>query len=644
MQLRVRFLAALVGSLVGPPLLSGQDVVHTYEQPLLPADTLLHRNILSMLFDRNLNTYNWIGRLVLDTAAGGNRIALDQQYISNIIVSDPGTLPGGRRLRNDQENISLLLSRPLSTELNVRTQWSSLVSYDNRGVGLSYASSHSLLAGIGYSPLMPLTITPMVGYRWDNQVGIRDRGPSINLAGVVQGINLEGYQLTGAGQFRRDLLDPRILETDFARTSVQRSFSGRTRDSLELGLIRTRREFYTLADSTIESRIDNFLTFTNLLEYELGPTILSSFYVAIAGRGLDKNLRTFGTLAPAQPQFDTRIDEFHLDAYVQAAYRSDDGATAASIRLFHSERDETHVTKPIVGASNNIQLLFAERSRQEQSKDNLAKRTALSGVVELPLSLSDRIAAAAWVSILRYDTPSDLNVEDRDELLITASIGTTHRISRYVDLALGLDGTLSHLVYLLSARSANNNINRVLRLAPRVTCRPFSSVTTHNAFEVLANYTVYDFENELARIRSYSYRQFGWLDSTVVMLTDRIGLDFFVYLKLYERGQLKWSEFSERTESSFTDKTYSVQVHVTPDPRTMFAVGLRYFSQARYAYGTTGKTLDSFLSSIGPTCVIQHEFGTQSAVNFRGWYERRKQPDGTSRTLASMTLNLLFSF
>jgi hypothetical protein len=288
--------------------------------------------------------------------------------------------------------------------------------------------------------------------------------------------------------------------------------------------------------------------------------------------------------------------------------------------------------------------MYEERSREEQSKDNVAKRTALSGMIELPLSLSDRLAAAAWVSILRYDTPSDLNVEDRDELLITTSIATTHRISRYTELALGLDGTLSHLVYLLSERSANNAINRVLRLTPRVTWRPLALLMTYNAFEVLANYTVYDFENELARIRSYSYRQFGWLDSTTVALTDRIGLDFFVYLKLYERGQLKWSEFTERTESSFTDRTYAAQVRFTPDPRVMFAVGLRYFSQMRYVYGTAGKSLESYLSSIGPTCVVQYEFGTQSAAGFRGWYERRKQPDGTSRTLGSMTLSFLFSF
>lgn len=644
MRPRACLLSALLGISVWPASLHGQEGVRSYEQPSPIVDTLFRRNMLSILFDRNQNTYNWIGRLTLDQTIGGNKVELNQQYISNIIVGDLGTAPGGRKLRSDQENLSLLLARPIGGDFRIQTQWSSLVSYDNRGVGLSNASSHSLLAGLGYTPFASFAVTPMVGYRWDSQVGIRDRGFLIHIAGLLEPLDLEGYQLGGLAQFHRDLLDPRVLESNFARIGVQKNFAPGTRDSLEIGVSRTRREFYTLADSTIESRIDNVLAFTNLLEYDLGGHIITSVYIAIAGRGLDKNVRPFGVILPAQIQFNTRIDEFHLDAYLQAAYRSDDGRMASSFRLFHSERDETHAATPIPGAPSNVQTLFLERNRQEQSKDNVARRTALSGILQFPLSLSDRIAVAAWASMLRYDTPSDLNLEDRDELLVTASIATTHKISRQLELGITLDGTLSHLVYLLKERSANNNINRVLRLTPRVLCRPFTILSTYNAFEVLANYTVYDFESELARIRSYSYRQFGWLDSTTVSMTDRIALDFFVYLKLYERGQLKWSEFTERTESSFTDKTYSAQVRFAPDPRTSFAVGLRYFSQTRYVYGAAGKTKDSFVSSIGPTCTVQYEFGTQSTASFRGWYERRNQPDGTSRTLGSMTLNLIFGF
>jgi len=164
-----------------------------------------------------------------------------------------------------------------------------------------------------------------------------------------------------------------------------------------------------------------------------------------------------------------------------------------------------------------------------------------------------------------------------------------------------------------------------------------------NTFEVLANYTVYDFEAQATQARSFSYRQFGWIDSTALEINNRVGLDFFVYLKLYERGQLNWSEFSERRENSFVDKTYAVQVRCMPDEALVFAVGVRYFSQTRYSYTGETRKLDSFLRSVGPTCLIQWRPNPTSEVGMKGWYEQRRLEGGGSRSLANMTLTVTFT-
>ena len=123
-----------------------------------------------------------------------------------------------------------------------------------------------------------------------------------------------------------------------------------------------------------------------------------------------------------------------------------------------------------------------------------------------------------------------------------------------------------------------------------------------------------------------------------------MGLDFFAYLKLYERGQLRWSEFTERTENSYVDRNFMVQARFAPGPDLLFAVGLRYFSQSRYSYGAAGKTPDSYTRSIGPTCAVLWNPGPHSQIALRGWYEHRRQPDGRLRGLTTMTLNLLLHF
>ncbi len=635
-MLNLLFYAATLGN--------AQEQPRSSEAAFVRGDTVLRRNTASVLFERNLNTFNWIGSLRVDTSAFGQRIRIDELLMSNIILVDATPSSPEQRLQSTQQRLKLDVSRPLTDAISITGQWSSLMYSDKKAVGLSTASINALLAGIEYTPIPLFTITPMIGHRWDNQIDVRDRGLSYNIAARTNPIDFDGYQVVGAAQFQQDRVDPRLLEQHFARVGFQKWFLGRTRDSLDAGFARNRREFYTSQSGALESRQENIFTFSNLLEYEFDPSVLTSFFVNVYNRALGKDYRALLSSAQAPAQFNTGIDEFRLETFAQALYRNLSSGFAVSARLSYSERNERHFAKnPTTGFSRDTtqpSLTTRQAQDQEQTKDNLTRRTSLSGTIHVPVSSSDTVAFSGAASILRYDTPSTANVEDRDELLVALSLSTTHRLNRYLDLSFTLDGTLSHIVYLLRDRSANNNINRVLRLAPRTVYRPFSFFTSMNTFEVLANYTVYDFEAQAAQVRSFSYRQFGWIDSTTVALSKRLELDFFVYLKLYERGQLNWSEFSERRENSFIDRTYALQVRCLPDDDVLFAVGVRYFSQTRYSYTGQVRKLDSFLRSFGPTCWILWRPNPTSEVSMKGWYEQRRLEGGGSRSLANMTLTV----
>jgi hypothetical protein len=622
---------------------AAQETVRPGDPAGQPPEMLPRHNTAGILFDRNLNTLNWIARSAIDTSVAGCGFSFRGLYGSNTIILDPTGSTPRRTLQSTQHNLALLTSVPIVPLIHAQTQWTSLQFSDTKDVGLSNVSSRSALAGIEYTPFPFLSITPMAGYRWDNQANVVDRGPSYTAAAAAHDLDIDGYRMSAATQYHQDVLDPRLLASHVTRAGVQKSFSPVTRDSLDVGVYQTRREFYALADSSIESRIENVFSFTNLLDYEVASTVLTSFSVTVSSRGLDKNLRWRGAAPVVTSRFDTRIDEFRLDTYIQALYRSDDGASLASLRFAHSERDETHAAKPVADAPANVAVLFADQNRQEHMKDNTTRRSTLSGSLAFPVSTSDRFAVATAASILRYDTPSMLNVEDRDELLVTLAVGSTHRLSPVLDLAVALDASLKHLVYLLRERSANNTINRVLRLAPRVTYRPTGNVTSINAFEVLANYTVYDFENELAQVKSFSYRQFGWMDSTSVALTRRLGVDGYVYVKLYERGQLSWNAFTERTQNSFIDQTLALQVWCMPMRGLFCAAGIRSFSQRRYVHGVKGRTLESHLLSVGPTCTIRWEAGPHSSIGLQGWYERRSQTDAATKGRATMTMDILLT-
>jgi hypothetical protein len=599
-------------------------------------DTLLRRNNAGILLDQNLNTFFWQGRANVDTTIAGIHASIREQYQATVVHLESDPL---RKLQSSQQQAAMALSVPLIGPLAASLRWDSFVYNDSRDVGLSRASSNTGFAGFDLVPIDGLTVSPMAGYRWDNQTGFRDRGPAYLVTADLRPVLLDGYLLDASGQFRQDNPSPRRIENHLLRAGIQKSFSEYTRDSLTFGLFRIRRDLYS-PDSSIESRQDFIIQFSNLLRYDLAANVQTNVFVGLSSRGLDKILDYPTGLRPLSA-FDTHVEEFHLDTYIEGRWHSDDNQANALLRLGYSERNELHTI--LSAPEQSTGPLLSERTQQEENKNNLSRTTSLFGRGSIMLSNSDELYVNGTMSLLRYDTPSDQNTDDRDELLTAVSIGTIHRLSRALELGVSLDGTLSHLVYLHSDLSANNNINRVIRLYPRATFRPLPWLVSANAFEVMASYTVYDFEFAGEAVRSYSYRQFSWLDSTAVELTNRVGIDGYAYIKLYERGQLRWSEFTEQIENSFVDRTLMAQIRFRPDFSFLIALGLKYFTQIRYVHSVGGTSIDSYFRSIGPTCLVRWAPGPHGEIGLRGWYENRRMSDGSTMGLTTLTFTILMN-
>jgi hypothetical protein len=211
-----------------------------------------------------------------------------------------------------------------------------------------------------------------------------------------------------------------------------------------------------------------------------------------------------------------------------------------------------------------------------------------------------------------------MNDDDRDELLSILRLRYSHFLSPFFEAYLNAEGTYSHVVYLFASRSANNNINRVLRLALGGIYKGarFSSL---NNFEVTANYTVYDFEDITSSLRSISFRQFTASDSTHLKITNLLSLLVSGYVKLTDQGELDWDDFAERP-SRYLEEIYA-------DPKigfifdyTFVAFGLRYFSLRTYNYDEKTRIPDTRYLSLGPLFELQ--IGTNSLyLKLNSWYE-----------------------
>jgi hypothetical protein len=181
----------------------------------------------------------------------------------------------------------------------------------------------------------------------------------------------------------------------------------------------------------------------------------------------------------------------------------------------------------------------------------------------------------------------------------------------------------------------------VLRLAPRLAYSPSAEFTSTNTFEVLANYTVYDFDSPSSGIRSFAFRQFSFTDSSGFDLTRRLRLEWFSGIKLYEQGELRWADFSERPLTSFEDQTYVGTIRYLFGRSLLFSAGIRYFSQRRYLFKGQERSLDHYLRSIGPVTGIVWNVGDHTEFSTKGWFENQAQTGSAGRSFANMTMSLM---
>jgi hypothetical protein len=600
-------------------------------------ETLQAVNRAAVRMDKLLNTYHWNTSIVYQKVFGMLGVNISEQFHSSIIRTD-------RNLVRDEHLLDVGLRHTWSEHFAGKGIVSSLILSDNKNIGINNALSYTLLGGVEYLPMRQISLTPLVGMRFDSQIGTKDKGVSYGLNVLADKIEFGGYTTTVRGTFQRNHLVPRILETSNDTLIIAKNFFEQTRNEFRFFYHRSRRDFYIAADtvlqrlyavnSNIESRSENAFTFSDGLDYNIGTDILFHFEGNIFTRTIERNLQ-YRNILGTSPVFNTNITEFRIDGAGDVRYAAKDFST--SLRFLYQERDEEH------GIQDDERILFfvqESAARAEERKNNHTKRIVLGGTVGIAISHSDSIVLSGSSSLLRYDTPSSLNDDDRDELFHIFHVTTFHRFSQYLSGQFTAEANLSHLVYLKRTRSADNAWNRIFRLSPRLVYLPSEQFISVNTFEVLANYTVYDFEFPGAPTQSHVFRQFGFMDSTTIGLTRRTALEWYSSLRLYERGELRWQEFTERPINYFEDRTLLGMVRYVINERLLLSCGIRYFRQARFRFVGTEKQQEFFLRSIGPVARIEWNVGDRTLFLFNGWYERLTQTAQPDAGVANMTMSL----
>ncbi len=599
-------------------------------------------NTAAIRFERNVNTYLWNANATYAYSDSGISLNAVNTFTSSFIS-------GQFRSFRDEQNFTLSVVKKVTSPFSLAVEAQSFVLSDNQTLGNSNAGIHSGALGVQFRPTTNVSVTPLLGMRYDKQQHEQDEGINYRFHAIVDSIEFSGYRSKFSGHINQSDLGKRQFKNDTAKLHIATEFSPGSTDSVQVRWLLNKSDFYVPTDSNvirtfgvrsnIRSRNEQLWGVQNILLYDIGKGFGTQFIVDVESRTITNAFRYKDLSVPLAIPYNTSVRELRIEGGANLEFRTN--STLATIGFHLSERDEKHLLERIDGVDNAIQ---ENRSRQESRLDNTAFKNTVSANIFTIISPDDDLSFLSSISVLRYDTPDTTNTDDRDELLINLSLRETHHFSPVLTTAVTAEATLAHLVYISRNKSASNNWNRIFRLSPEVTYRPAENFRMFNSFEVLANYTVFDFESLIPTVKSYSYRQVAFLDTTSYDMTKRVGIDLFLNVRVFERGELRWKEFSERPLQRVEEVTFSPQVRYSFREHWYFAIGFRSFAQKRFNYINTVRQFENTFLSAGPTTNIVIRLSSRSLIEVRGWKEFQRQSRGKVQEYSNMTMNVRYYF
>jgi len=598
-------------------------------------------NILLTRFEKQLNTYYLNSGINYAGTYGRISLGLYENYHSTFIRTDDKNI-------RDEHSLLLNTGYQVDSAVNLKLSLSNIILSDNRKIEINQASVSSFLLLGRVTPVEKLAITPFAGYTNNRQKLENDYGSVYGIGGALDRLDFSDLSLSSELLFRNEDISPRKNFNRLFNVSALNSFSRDVANNLNLRFSESRKDFYYDADSltsaafniknNIQSRTERSYTLQDYLVYN---NFLDMFSLDVTGRvlwrNIDRNTRYKLYVAPGAAVFDTDIDELRMEFESGLSILSD--IHRSSLRVLVWQKDERHLTEMNPDAPVSQ---FEQRSEAEKRKNNVSTRASLLLASDINLSSKDKVILSLLHNKLRYDTPSDENFDDRDELLSIARIRYSRLLNPFFEFFTALEGTYSHIVYVFSEQSSNNYINRILKLNSGGSYRGKNFVST-NSFEVSANYTVYDFEDINPNYRSFSFRQFTASDSSLLSLGRNYLISFNGYLKYSEQGDLKWKSFSTRP-NRYLEEFYA-------EPRLIYrmqvfniSAGFRFFSLKTYLYDNNVRKLNTRYFSAGPVTEVIMTINRRMNTRLYGWYEFITLEDKQKKEQINVNLEVEWNF
>lgn len=403
-------------------------------------------------------------------------------------------------------------------------------------------------------------------------------GTAMRFSGSLREEELSEHQHFNADALfdqRQYELRDQLYRTGRARASLRSNFDEGVMNEASAGYELLLRDFFFAQNSdssslTKQRRNEVSLLLTDRLYY---PQIASNtdlqLEINYAPRFVTRRSDAGNTLGTSISSISTILLPNALNAYRLTLdgglrYAVQDVSSLPleiSFRARYEEQDETAELLTGEIQSTNASLIRRASDILNEVSFNSGATQLIAGAT-LGLHTDHNIAIQTTGRIYRHSTPSAQNMDDRDDQLFTARASHEWRWNPEITAVTELRMSQSHIVYLNSARSAQNNVTKAIALSHT------STYLTRNFFhrlssEVFANYTVLDYYDRLPQLQSignYLLRGLTFRDSILarlgsVTIVSPFDLSFQSQLEIRfnERGSYNEDAFTERRSLLITE-------------------------------------------------------------------------------------------
>lgn len=629
-------------------------------------------NIFIFLFAAANFSLSQINRTAVDSAGRENFL---MNNLSNNMNS--ALLTSKINLNNDYKNFNLILKNTFTSDLtklsdnyirdfnefngNINYKFSKSLKAgpglqyrtltDNKAIDINKDRNSFYYANMEYKPDRSFYINTKVGVRNEEQIGEKNSGLGGMLSSEFNNFNLYNFISDGNVNMSYDKLTQKTNYNLELNTSVYKNFSDRSENNTVVRFYDRRSDFYIPATTSIinnysvknniQSRIESFVYLEDKLKYGIAENFNFNLLGSYSAKFIDSRYKFIPSSQSIvfENIYNAKVNENGFQAGTNVEYYS--RKYIAKLWLVYSERVEQHNPVDLGAFPSSI---VRELERLEKDKNNNSRNTSLIIEATALLTNTHSLRISGSTSVLRYDTDSKENYDDRDEL--NSIFNISHKYDNLYNFAVEttFEYNLATLSYLFKEKSSNNNSNKIYRLTSRSIFAPTKNFSTKNSVQVLANYTVYKFEDIISKIQSFSFRQLTIADTSGLNITKSLFFDFFGNFKLYEQGSYNEKEFSEKPLAYFDERKFNAFLGYKFTENLIFSIGFGHFIQRQYIYDSGNKMLRHTIANYGPVGKLQYYFFNNSKIEITGSKDYIESADNINVNKSeSLFINILWN-